>query len=193
MTISRSIYVTANGIISFFFNQFSRSVISDSLWPHGQASLAWTRQSMGSMPGFSVHHLLLELAQTHVHWVSDAIQPSCPLSTPSPLVFPSIRIFSNESALLIRWPKYWSFSFSICPSNEYSELISFRMNCFDLLAVPGTLKSLLQHYSSKASILRHSAFFYCPAVISIHSYWKNHSEEAFKNNSPPYRGCVCAC
>ena len=114
---------------------------------------------MGSMPGFSVHHLLLELAQTHVHWVSDAIQPSCPLSTPSPLVFPSIRIFSNESALLIRWPKYWSFSFSICPSNEYSELISFRMNCFDLLAVPGTLKSLLQHYSSKASILQCSAFF----------------------------------
>ena len=120
-----------------------------------------------STPGFPVLHKLPELAQTHVHQVSDAIQPSCPLSTPSPLVFPSIRIFSNESALLIRWPKYWSFSFSICPSNEYSELISFRMNCFDLLAVPGTLKSLLQHYSSKASILQCSAFF---MVQFLHPY-----------------------
>ena len=75
-----------------------------------------------------------------------------------PLVFPSIRVFSNESALCIRWPKYWSFSFSISPSNEYSELISFRIDLFDL-AVQGTLKSLLQHYSSKASILQCSAFF----------------------------------
>ena len=76
-----------------------------------------------------------------------------------PLVFPSIRVFSNESALRIRWPKYWSFSFSISPSNEYSGLISFRMDCLDLLTVQGTLKSLLQHHSSKASILQHSAFF----------------------------------
>ena len=76
-----------------------------------------------------------------------------------PSVFPSIRVFSNESALQIRWPKYWSFSFSISPSNEYSGLISFRMDRLDLLAVQGTLKSLLQHHSSKASILRHSAFF----------------------------------
>ena len=76
-----------------------------------------------------------------------------------PSIFPTIRDFSNESALLIRWPKYWSFSFSISPSNEYSRLISFRIDCFDLLAVPGTLKSLLQHHNSKASILRHSAFF----------------------------------
>ena len=74
-----------------------------------------------------------------------------------PLVFPSIRVFSNESALLIRWPKYWSFSFSISPANEYSGLISFRINWFNLLAVPGTLKSVLQHHSSKASILQHSA------------------------------------
>ena len=80
-----------------------------------------------------------------------------PLLPPS--IFPSISIFSNESVLRIRWPKYWSFSFSISPSNEYSELISFRMDCLDLLAVQGTLKSLLQHHSSKASILRHSAFF----------------------------------
>ena len=74
-------------------------------------------------------------------------------------IFPSIRVFSNESALCIRWPKYWSFSFSISPSNEYSELISFRMDWLDLLAVQGTLKGLLQHHSSKASILQHSAFF----------------------------------
>ena len=76
-----------------------------------------------------------------------------------PSVFPSIRVLSNESVLHIRWPKYWSFSFSISPSNEYSELISFRIAWFDLLAVQGTLKSLLQHHSSKASILQHSAFF----------------------------------
>ena len=76
-----------------------------------------------------------------------------------PLIFPSIRLFSNESVLHIRWPKYWSFSFSISPSNEYPRLISFRMDWLDLLAVQGTLKSLLQHHSSKASILQHSAFF----------------------------------
>ena len=103
MTLSRSIHVTANGIISFFFNQFSHSVVSDSLQPHGQASLAWTCQSMDITPGFSVHHLLLELSQTHVHWVSDAIQPYHPLSTPSPSVFPSIRVFSIELAPHIRW------------------------------------------------------------------------------------------
>ena len=114
-----------------------------------------------STPAFPVLHHLLEFAQTHVHWVSDAIQPSHPLSPPSPpaLVFPSIRVFSNESALSIRWPKYWSFSFSISPSNEYSGLISFRIDWFDLLAVQGTLKSLLQHYNSEASILQYSAFF----------------------------------
>ena len=82
----------------------------------------------------------------------------CPLLLP-PSTFPSIRVFSNESVLPIKWPKYWSFSFSISPSNEYSGLISFKMYCFDLLAVQGTLKGLLQHHSSKASVLRHSAFF----------------------------------
>ena len=90
-----------------------------------------------------------------------------------PSVFPSIRVFSNESALLIKWPNYWGFNFSISPSNEYSELISFRMDWLDLLAVQGTLKSLLQHHSSKASILWHSAFF---IVQLSHPYiWKNHS------------------
>ena len=101
------------------------------------------------------------LAQTHVHWVSDAIQPSHPLSSPSPPSFnlSSIRVFSNESILHIRWQKYWSFSFSNSPSNEYSGLISFTMDWLDLLVVQGTLKSLLQHHSSKASILWCSAFF----------------------------------
>ena len=109
----------------------------------------------------SVHRQLLEFTQTHVHWVSDAIQLSHPLSSPSPpaSIFPSIRVFSNESVLHIRWPKYWSFSFSISISNEYSGLISFKMDWLDLLAIQGTLKSLLQHHSSKASILRFSAFF----------------------------------
>ena len=106
--------------------------------------------------GFSVLHHLLELAQTHVYWVGDAIQPSHPLSPPS---LPRIRVFSNESVLCIRWPKYWSFSFSISPSNEYSGLISFRIDWFDLFAVQGTLESLLEHHSSKASILQHSGFF----------------------------------
>ena len=111
-----------------------------------------------SMPGFPVHHQLPELAQTHIHRVSDAIQPSHPLLL-LPSIFPSIRVFFNESVLHIRWPKYWSFSFSISPSNEYSRLISFRMDWFDLLAVQGTLMSLLQHHSSKPSILWCSAFF----------------------------------
>ena len=115
-----------------------------------------------STPGLPVHHKLPEPTQTHGHCVGDAIQPSHPLSSPSlllPSIFPSIRVFSNESALHIRWPKYWSFSFSISPSNEHPGLISFRMDWLDLLAVQGTLKSLFQHHSSKASILRCSAFF----------------------------------
>ena len=113
-----------------------------------------------SMPGFPVHHQLLELAQTHVHRVGDAIQPSHPLSSPSPPAFNlSHRVFSNESVFRIRWPKYWSFSFNNSPSNECSGFISFKIDWFDLLAVQGTRKSLLQHHSSKASILWHSAFF----------------------------------
>ena len=106
-----------------------------------------------SMPGFPVYHQLPELAQTHVHRVGDAIQPLLLL----PSIFPRIRVFSKESVLCIRWLKYWSFSIS--PSNKYSGLISFRIDWFDLLSVQGTLKSLLQHHSSKASILGHSAFF----------------------------------
>ena len=98
----------------------------------------------------------------------------CPLLL-LPSIFPSIRVFSNESALRIRWPKYWSFSFSISPSNEYSGLISFRMDWLDVLAVQGTLKSLLQHHSSKASILLCSAFLHGRTLISTHDNRKNHS------------------
>ena len=98
----------------------------------------------------------------------------CPLLLP-PSIFPSIRVFSHESILHIRWPKYLSFSFNISPSNECSGLISFRMDWVDLLAVQGTLKSLLQHHSSKTSILLCSAFFIVPTLTSIHDHWKNHS------------------
>ena len=124
----------------------------------------------------TVHHQLLELTQTHVHRVSIAIQQShlcCPLLLP-PSIFPSIRVFSKESVLLIRWPKYWGFSFSISPSNEHPGLIYFRMDWLDLLAVQGTLKSLLQHHCSKVSILLLS-FLSSPTLTSIHDYWKNHS------------------
>ena len=120
----------------------------DSLQPHGQQHVRLLCPSPS-----------LELAQTHVYWVSDTIQPSSPLSSSSPplSIFPSFRVFSNELSLCIRWPKYWSFSIS--PSNEYSGLISFRIDCFDPLAAQGTLKNLLQHHSLKASILQCSAFF----------------------------------
>ena len=106
-----------------------------------------------------LYHQLLELAQTHVHRVSNAIQPPHPLSSPSPPVFNLLQHQGNESVLHIRWPKYWSFSFSISPPDEHSGLISLRIDWLDLLAVQGTLKSLLQHHSSKASILQCSAFF----------------------------------
>ena len=112
-------------------------------------------------PAFPVHHQLVELAQTHVHPVGDAIQPSllcCPLLL-LPSISPIIKVFSNESAPCTRSPNYWSFSFSISLSNEYSGLISFRMDGLDLLAVQGTLKSLLQHHNSKASVLPLSPFF----------------------------------
>ena len=114
-----------------------------------------------SMPGLPVHHQLSELAQTHVHWVDDAIQPShlCRPLLLLPSILSSIRVFSSESILHISWPMYWSFSFSITPSNEYSELISFRIDWLDLLVVQGTPKHLLQHHSSKASILWYSGFF----------------------------------
>ena len=129
-----------------------------------------------STPGPPVHHQLTEFTRTHFHRVGDAIQPSHPLSSPSHPAPdpPSIRVFSSESTLRMRWPKYWSFGFSIIPSKEIPGLISFRMDWLDLLAVQGTLKSLLQHHSSKASIFRRSAFF-TVQLTSIHDQWKNHS------------------
>ena len=115
-----------------------------------------------STPGLPVHHQLPEFTQTHIHRKS--VMPSSHLILSRPLLLllpvpPSITVFSNESTLRVRWPKYWSFSFSIIPSKEIPGLISFRMDWLDLLAVQGTLKSLLQHHSSKASIVQHSAFF----------------------------------
>ena len=130
--------------------QFSHSVVSDSLWPHG------LQHARPPCPSPTPRDM-----QTHVHRIGDAIQPSHPLlSLLLPLsIFSSIRVFSNESILRIRWPKYWNFSFSISPSSEYSGLISFRVDWLDLFAVQGTLKSLFQHHRSKASILQCSAFF----------------------------------
>ena len=129
-----------------------------------------------STPGLPVLHQLPEFTQAHGHRASDAIQPSHPLWSRSPPASlpPNIRVFSSESTLRIRWPKYWSFSLSISPSNEHPGLVSFRMDWLDLLAVQGTHKSFLQHHSSKASILWHSAFF-TVQLTSIHDYWKNHS------------------
>ena len=123
------------------FSSFSHSVVSDCLDPMGC-----------STPGLPVHHQLPESTQTHAHRFSNAIQHLilCRPLLLLPSIFPSIRVFSNESALHIRWPKYWSFSFRISPSNEHPGLISFRMDWLDLLTVQGTLKSLLQHHSSKA-------------------------------------------
>ena len=114
-----------------------------------------------STPGLPVHNKLPESTQTHVHWVSDDMNHLilCHPLLLLPSIFPSIRVFSNESALHIRWLKYWSFSFNISPYSEHPELIPFRMDWLDLLAVQGTLKSLLQHHSAKAWILWRSAFF----------------------------------
>ena len=156
-------------------DSFTLRTIPFSLWPSCVCSNEYSVQFSSvtqlhptlcdpmnhSRSGLPVHHQLPEITQTHVHQVSDAIQTSHPLSSPSPPApNPScIRVFSNESALRMRWPKYWSFSYSIIPPKEFPGLISFRMDWLDLPAVQGTLKSLLQHHSSKASILQRSAFF----------------------------------
>ena len=130
--------------------QFSLSVVSDSLQP---------RESQHARPPCITNsQSLLRLTSIESVMPSNHLILCCPLPLP-PSIFPSIRVFSNRSVLCIRWPKYWSFSFSISPSNEYSGLISFKIDWFDLLAVQGTLKNILQHHSSKASILQCSAFF----------------------------------
>ena len=131
--------------------QFSRSVVSDSLWPH------WLQHAKSSL-SITNSWSLLKLMSIELVMPSNYLILCRPLLL-LPSIFPSIRVFSNESVLCIRWPEYWSFSFSVSPSNEYSGLISFRMDWLDLLGVQGALKSLLQHHSSKALILWHSAFF----------------------------------
>ena len=142
---------------------FSHSVVSNSWQPRGlQLSLS-----------FVIFQSLLKLMSIELVMPSSHLILCHPLFL-LPSVPPSIRVFSNELTLRMRWPKYWSFSFSISPSSEHPGLISFRMDWLDLLAVQGALKSLLQHHSSKASILRCSAFFIVP-LTSIYDHWKNHS------------------
>ena len=154
------------------FNQFSSVHSLNHVW-------ILSNPMDCSMLGFPVHHQLLELVQTHVH-CHESVMPSnhlilChPLLLP-PSIFPAIRVFSSESVLRIRWPKYWSFSFSISPSNEYSGLISFTMDWLDLLAVQGTGQesSPIPHFKSiNSSAL---SFLHSPTLTSIHDYWKNHS------------------
>ena len=147
-------------------SQFSRSVMSKSLTP-------WTVACQASL-SIANYWSLLKLMCIESVMPSNHLILCRPLLLP-PSIFPSIRVFSNESALPIRWPKYWSFSFNISPSNEYSGLISFRMDWLDLLEVQGILKSLLQHHSSKASILRHSAFFIVQLSYPYMTTGKNHS------------------
>ena len=134
----------------------------------------WTAERQASL-SFTISWSLLRLMSIESVVPSNHLILCCPLLLP-PSVFSNIRDFSNESVLHIRWPKYWSFSFSINPSNEYSGLISFRMDWVDLLAIQGTLKSLLQYHSSKASILQSSAFFLVQLSHPyMHDYWNNHS------------------
>ena len=130
-----------------------------------------------STPGLPVYHQLLEFTQTHVHRVGDANQPSHALSSPYLLLLipTSIRVFSNESTLRMRWPKYWSFSFSIIPSKEHPGLISFRMDWLDLLAVQGTLKSLSSTPQFKSINSSALSFLHSPTLTSIHDHWENHS------------------
>ena len=181
--------------------QFSHSVVSNSATP-------W----MASTPSFPVHHQLSEPTQTYAHRVNDVIQPSHPLLSHSPpdsilptnrvfsnesvlpllllpAILPTNRVFSNESVLHDSWPKYWSFSFSISPSNEYSGLISFRMDWLYLLAIQGNLKSLPQQHSAKASILQHSAFF---IVQLSHLYMTTGKTIALTRNEPLLaKQCLC--
>ena len=153
--------------VQFSSVHFSRSVMSNSLRPHGLHAAC--QDSLSITTSCDLPKLMsIELVMPSNHLI--LCHPLLLLLS----IFPSIRIFSNESALHIRWPTYWSFSFNISPSNEHSGLISFRMGRLDLLAVQGTLQSLLQHHSSKASISALS-FLYSPTLIPIHDYWTNHS------------------
>ena len=148
---------------------------SDQLLSHVWLFVTLTPWSAAHQASLSITNFqsLLKLMSIESVMPSNHLILCCPLLLP-PSIFPSIRVFSNESVLCIRWPKYWSFSFSISPSNEHPGLISFRMDWLYLIPVQGTLRSLLQHHSSKASILWPLAFFIVPTLISIHDYWKNH-------------------
>ena len=164
------VYRLRDFLKSFFSSvQFNRSI--------AHSCLTLCDPMNHSTPGLPVHHWLPEFTQTHVHLVGDAISHlilCCPLLLLPPIP-PSIRVFSNDSTLPMRWQKYWSFSFSISPSNEHTGLNSFRMDWLDLLAVQGTLKSLLQHHSSEASIFSALSFLHSPTLTSIHDHWKNHN------------------
>ena len=173
-----AVLLNVKGAGTWWLWKFSASPDSQSVSSVAQSCLTLCDPMDCSTPGLPVHHQLPELAQTHVHRAGELVHPtisssvvpffSCLQSFPVSGSFPMSQLFA------IRWPKHWSFNFNISPSNEYSGLISFRMDWLDLLAVQGTLKSLLQHHSSKASILRRSAFF----IVQLshpHDYWKNHS------------------
>ena len=144
----------------------SHSVVSDSLWPHG------LQHARLPCPSWSLR--VCSNSCPLSGWCHPTISSCCSLLL-LPSVFPKSGSFLMNRLFRIRWPKYWGFSFSISPSSEYSGLISFRIDRFDLLAAQGTLKSLFQHHNSKASILWCSAFFYCPTLTSVHDYWENHS------------------
>ena len=150
--------------INASLSQFSHSVVYDPLRPHEPQHARPSITNCQSLP----KPMCIESMMPYNHPIL------CHPLLLLPSIFPSIRVFSNESVLCIRWPKYWSFSFSISHSNEYSQLISFRMDWLDLLEVQGTLKSLLQYHSLKASILQCSAFM-VPTLTSIHDHRKNHS------------------
>ena len=156
--------------IEVLINSFSHIFRSLSLSSVAQSCPTLCNPMDCSKPGFPVHRQLTEIAQTHVHWAGDPIQPSHPVSSLSPPVLnlPSISVFSNESVLRVRWPKYWSFSFNISPSNEYSGLIDW----LGLLAVQGTLKSLLQFKSINFLVFN---FLYSPNLTFVNDCWKNHS------------------
>ena len=170
-----------NWILTWPSVHFSCSVVSDSCDPLDCSTL-----------GFCIYHQLTVVAQTHVHQFGHAIQPSHPLSSPSSdCCLQSFRVFSNESVLCIRWPKYWSFNLSISPSNENSGLISFRIDWFDLPAVEGTLKSLLQHHSSKASVFQHSAFL----TVQVSHIWLQEKLQLWLDGLllPKWRLCFLIC
>ena len=164
-------------LITCFFNLVLRLLDSVQFSSFTQSCLTHCDPMNCSTPGLPVHHQLLDFTQTHIHRVGDAIQPSHPLLPLLllPPIPPSIRVFSNELALRMRWPKYWSFSFSIISSKEHPGLTSFRMDGLDLLAVQGTLKESSPTPQFKSINSLALSFLHSPTLTSIHDHWKNHS------------------